>query len=193
MGRRPPAPGRDRPAAGRSSPAAGEPGVPAGRESIRWKLLTDLPVGDLASAVEKLDWYASRWKVETYHEVLKSGCRAEQSKLRTAERLTNLLAVLCVVGWRVFWLTMTSRVAPAASPEVAFTPAEIAVLDRVAGGPPEAPERTVSHYLLEVARLGGYLGRTKDPPPGNLVVWRGLIRLADILIGYDWNSQVVGN
>lgn len=172
---------------------AHERGLPAGRDPIRWNLLTDLPVDGLPSAVEKLDWYSLRWKAETYHKILKSGCQAEQARLRTADRLTNLLAVLCVVGWRVFWLTMASRATPDAPPEVAFTPAEIAVLDRAAGGPPQAPRRTVSHYLLVVARLGGYLARTKDPPPGNTVVWRGLTRLADILLGSELHSQVVGN
>jgi hypothetical protein len=170
-----------------------ERGTPAGREPICWKLLTDLPVEDMAAAVEKLDWYALRWRVETFHKILKSGCQAEQSKLRTAERLTNLLAVLCVVGWRVFWLTMVSRVAPDAPPEVAFTPAEIVVLDRVADGPPPSRERKVSHYLVVVAKLGGYLARTKDPPPGNMVVWRGLTRLTDMLLGFELHSQVVGN
>ncbi len=170
-----------------------ERGQPMGREPIRWKLLTDLPVENLASAIEKLDWYSMRWKIETFHKVLKSGCRAEQSKLRTAERLTNFLAVLCIVGWRVFWLTMTSRAVPSAPPEVAFTPAEIAVLDRVGDGKPTTSKRTVSHYLLEVAKLGGYLDRMNDPPPGNLVVWRGLSRLSDILIGHNLNSKVVGN
>jgi hypothetical protein len=170
---------------------ARERGKPAGREAIRWKLLTDLPVDDLAAAVEKLEWYALRWKIETFHKVLKSGCHAEQSKLRTAQRLTNWLAVLCVVGWRVFWLTITSRVAPAAPPGVAFTPAEVAVLDRVSGGPPA--KRTVSHYLLVVAKLGGYMARTKDPLPGNLVVWRGLIRLADLCLGFELNGPDVGN
>ena len=140
----------------------------------------------------KLDWYARRCKIQSYHKVLKSGCRAEQSKLRTAARLTNLLAVLCVVGWRVFWLTMVNRAAPDAPPEVALTPAEIAVLDRVAGGAPPTSRRTVSHYLVEIAKLGGYLARTKDPPPGNLVVWRGLTRLTDILFGFELNAQVVG-
>jgi hypothetical protein len=170
-----------------------ERGKPVGREPIRWKLLTDLPVDDLAAAIEKLDWYAMRWKIETFHKVLKSGCGAEQSKLRTAMRLTNWLAVLCVVGWRVFWLTMTSRATPDAAPEIAFTPGEIAVLDRIAGRPPEPAQRTVAHYLAEVANLGGYLARANDPPPGNLVVWRGLTRLADILLGFELDSQVVGN
>jgi hypothetical protein len=171
---------------------AHERGTPADRAPVRWKLLTDLPVEDMAAAVEKLNWYALQWKLEVYHKVLKSGCRAEQARLRTTARLTNLLAVLCVVGWRVFWLTLVTRAAPDAPPEVALTPAEVAVLDRVAGGPPPAPERTVAHYLWEVAKLGGYLARAKDPPPGNLVVWRGLTRLIDILLGFELNNQVVG-
>jgi hypothetical protein len=171
---------------------ARERGTPVGREPIRWKLLTDLPVENMAAAVEKLNWYSLRWKLEVYHKVLKTGCRAEQSKLRTAARLTNLLAVLCVVGWRVFWLTMVNRAAPDAPPEVALTPAEVAVLDRVAGDAQPTSRRTVSRYLVEIAKLGGYLARTKDPPPGNLVVWRGLTRLTDILLGFELNTQVVG-
>ena len=147
---------------------------------------------DLAAAVEKLNWYALRWKLETYHKVLKSGCQAEQARLRTAERLTNLLAVLCVVGWRVFWLTMMNRAAPDAPPEVAFTAAEVAVLDRIAGAAPPASRRTIAHYLLEVAKLGGYLARAKDPPPGNLVIWRGLARLTDMLLGFELKNRGYG-
>jgi hypothetical protein len=168
-----------------------ERGKPEGREPIRWHLLTDLPVATPAAAIEKLDWYASRWKHETYHKVLKSGCQAEAARLRTADRLTNLLAVLCIVGWRVFWLTMVNRATPDAGPEAVLTTPEIEVLDRLAEGPTataETPEasakRTVSHYLGQIAKLGGYLARAKDPPPGNLVLWRGLTRLTDILLGY---------
>ena len=176
---------------------AHERGTPTGRDPIRWKLLTDLPVEDLASAVEKLGWYASRWKLETYHKVLKSGCQAERAKLRTAERLTNLLAVLCVVGWRVFWLTMVARTAPDAPAETALTAAEIEVLDRMpASATPtldtSAPKQTVSHYLMAIAMLGGYLAREKDPPPGNMVVWRGLTRLADILSGFELKNLSCG-
>jgi hypothetical protein len=171
--------------------------TPEGREPIRWNLLTDLPVGDLAAAVEKLDWYASRWKLETYHKVLKSGCQAEQARLRTAERLTNLLAVLCVVGWRVFWLTMVNRATPDAPAESVLTKPEIELLDRLAAHPaptcePRAPRRTISHYLVQIAKLGGYLARAQDPPPGNLVLWRGLSRLTDILLGFGLRNDDCG-
>ncbi len=172
---------------------ADERQAPAGREPIRWRLLTNLAVGDLKAATGKLDWYAQRFKIETYHKVLKSGCRAEQARLRTAERLTNLLAVLCVVAWRVFWLTMTSRETPEASAGVALTSEEVEVLDRLAGDTSPPPGRTVAHYLVAVAKLGGYLARSKDPPPGNMVVWRGLTRLMDIQLGFELSRRVVGN
>jgi hypothetical protein len=173
---------------------ADERQAPAGREPIRWRLLTNLAVGDLKDATGKLDWYAQRFEIETYHKVLKSGCRAEQARLRTAERLTNLLAVLCIVAWRVFWLTMTSRETPEAPAEVALTSEEVEVLDRLAGDASPPPGRTVAHYLVAVAKLGGYLARSKDPPPGNMVVWRGLIRLMDIHLGFELSRRsVVGN
>ena len=113
--------------------------------------------------------------------------------MRTAERLTNLLAVLCVVAWRVFWLTMTSRAAPDAPAEAALTKAEVEILDRLVGdtSPPGRP--VVSHYLVAVAKLGGYLARAKDPPPGNMVIWRGLTRLMDIQLGFELSSRLVGN
>jgi hypothetical protein len=45
---------------------AQERGTPKGRERIEWKLLTDLPVTSRAEAIEKLSWYALRWKIETF-------------------------------------------------------------------------------------------------------------------------------
>ena len=52
---------------------------------------------------------------------------------------------------------------------------------------------TISLYLIKIARLGGYLARTKDSPPGNIVVWRGLSRLNDIALGATLQINDVGN
>src|SRR4051812_8775167 len=70
-----------------------EAAEPQGRTRINWKLATDLPITSVDEAVEKLRGYACRWKIELFHKVLKSGCRAEAARLRTAERLTKLVAV----------------------------------------------------------------------------------------------------
>lgn len=164
---------------------AWERGKPEGRKAICWKLLTDLPVENLESAIEKLAWYSQRWKVETFHKILKSGCKAEDAKLRTAERLTNLIAVFCVIAWRVFHLTMVARTNPKSLADAVFTATEIAILNHVAGDSPKKPPKNVAHYLIVVAKLGGYLARNHDGPPGNTVMWRGLTRLTDIHRGVE--------
>lgn len=41
--------------------------------------------------------------------------------------------------------------------------------------------------------LGGYHARNNDPPPGNLFIWRGLNRLADIALGIDIKEKLLGN
>ena len=55
-----------------------------------WKLITNLPVRSRKEAMEKLNGYACRWKSERLPKILQSGCRAEDAKLRPADRLVNL-------------------------------------------------------------------------------------------------------
>jgi Transposase DDE domain len=172
---------------------ASEAAEPQGRTRINWKLATDLPITSVDEAVEKLRWYACRWKIELFHKVLKSGCRAEAARLRTAERLTKLIAVFSVIAWRCFWTAMIARAAPQGPAEVALTPAEIDVLDRVVRDRADPPTvKTLSVYLAKVARLGGYLARTHNPPPGNIVMWRGWSRLADIMTGAELVNRRCG-
>jgi hypothetical protein len=174
---------------------AEERGTPKSRKKIEWKLITDLPVQSRKDAIEKLEWYALRWKIEVFHKILKSGCRAEEAKLRTAQRLANLIAVYCILSWRVFWMTMLNRSSPAASPALALNEAEIGLLDHLVKDRDQKPlrRRTLSHYLIKIARLGGYLARANDPPPGNTVMWRGMSRLTDIALGATIGVKLVGN
>jgi hypothetical protein len=166
---------------------ATERDAPKARKPIDWKLMTDLPARTRAEVIEKIDWYALRWKIEVFHKILKSGCKAEDSKLRTADRLANLMAVYCILSWRVFWLTMLNRAAPDTAPTTALTASEISLLDQlvVDAGSRRCRPGTLSYYLTKLARLGGYLARSNDPPPGNTVIWRGLSRLTDIEIGTE--------
>jgi transposase-like protein len=156
--------------------------VPADRPAIDWKLITDLPVSSCEAAIEKLRWDALRWTIEVFPNILRSGCRAEEARLRPAERRVKRIAVFCLLSWRVFWMTMINRAAPHADPRLALTTGEIAILDRLVPDR-EQPGMTLSSDLTKLARLGGSRARTRDPPPGNIVMWRGLSRLTDIAIG----------
>lgn len=168
-----------------------ERGAPKGRKPLDWKLITDLKVTNRAEAVEKINWYAMRWKIEVFHKILKSGCKAEDSKLRTAGRLANLISVYCIISWRILWLTMLNRTNPQAPPGQALTDTEIRLLDRIVKntGNQNHKPGTLAFYLTKLARLGGYLARNKDPPPGNQVIWKGLTRLNDITLGAEAAMQ----
>ena len=157
---------------------AREVGTPKNRKRIDWKLLTNLPVNSPGAAIEKLRWYALRWRIELFHKILKSGCKAEESKLRSAHRLANLIAVFCILSWRIFWMTMLRRTQADARPDLALTDVELKLLDKlVPSNTPRPKTATLPNYLTKIARLGGYLARKTDPPPGNKVMWRGLTRL----------------
>jgi len=38
--------------------------------------------------------------------------------------------------------------------------------------------------VYSVARMGGYLARNSDPPPGHQVIWTGFLRLSIMSVGY---------
>jgi Transposase DNA-binding/Transposase DDE domain len=171
---------------------ATERGTPKDRDRIGWKLVTNLPVTCKADAIRMLEWYSLRWTIETFHKVLKSGCRAEDSKLRTAERLANLIAMMCILAWRVLWLTMTNRVSSELPAKLVFTDEEMKLLEHLVPANDGSTKKTVGRFLTLLARLGGYLNRKRDAPPGNMVLWRGMARLTDIHVGYCL-ARDVGN
>jgi hypothetical protein len=177
-----------------------EPDPPAGQEPVQWLLLTTWPVDDLAAAIEIIRWYTIRWLIERYHYVLKSGCRIEQLQLETAARLERALATYAVVAWRLLWLTYEARRHPHASCEVVLRPEEWQVLHhRVRAGVAEPAEPPgLAEAVQQIARLGGFLGRRGDGPPGVQTLWRGLCRLEDLVTGWklasqQWNPTLVGN
>jgi hypothetical protein len=143
---------------------ASERGTPKGRKPIEWKPITDLPVRTRAAAIEKIDWYAMSWKIELFHKIPKAGCKAEESNLRTAERLANLMVVLCVMSWRILWLTMLNRTVAEASPTIALTETEAGLLDKlIAGtGNRRCHPGTLACYRIKLSRLGTYLARSRD-------------------------------
>lgn len=156
---------------------------PADRERIRWTLVTNLPVKSKQDALTVLDWYKQRWKIEIYFKILKSGFKAEESKLRTAERLSKLISIFCILAWRIQWMTMLNRENPDLPPQIAFDATEIKLITRY--GKATDPPKTLGDYIVRVAKMGGYLARKSDPPPGNMVIWRGLNKLHELRAGYE--------
>jgi len=60
------------------------------------------------------------------------------------------------------------------------------------GHPAPAPPPTLGEFLRQVARLGGYLGRKHDGPPGPEVMWRGLRRVFDFSLAWATYNALEG-
>ena len=59
-----------------------------------------MPIRSRSDAIEKLKWWVLRGKIEIFHKVMQSGCRVEESKIRSARRLANMIAMICILAWR---------------------------------------------------------------------------------------------
>jgi hypothetical protein len=163
-----------------------EEDAPAGVEPIEWLLLTSLEAATFAEACTVVRYYTCRWQVEVFFRVYKSGCRVERLQLEGADRLRPCLALYLIVSWRVLWLTMLGRECPELACDVMFTESEWkSVWMVVHQRPAPATPPSVREMIALVARLGGYLGRSKDGPPGAQSLWVGLRRMADLAVAWE--------
>ena len=164
---------------------------PEGEDPVEWMLLTNRPVTTLSEACERVRWYSLRWRIEMYFKVLKSGFRVEACRLGTAERLVRYLALMSVVAWRVFTVTLIARTNPSLPCSTFLCEQEWTVLFIKATkkrNPPTAPP-TIADAVTWIAKLGGYLARKNDGPPGTLTLWRGWKRLTDLADGWCMASR----
>lgn len=155
--------------------------VPKNRAQIKWSFITNLPVNSKKDIKQVLDWYKQRWKIETYFKILKSGLKVEESKLRTAGRLSRLISMCCILAWRIHWLTFLNRESEKMSPSIAFDDVEIKIISTSFK---KHKLDTLQDFITRLAILGGYMNRKNDPPPGNSIIWRGLNKLHELKSGF---------
>jgi hypothetical protein len=154
--------------------------TPEGEEPVEWMLITTVPVQTLARAVEIVEAYAQRWKVERYHYVLKSGCDIEKLQLESAERIDRALSIYNVVAWRLLYMTYVTRLAPELPCTVVLEEDEWKALFIVGSRKPRpVPEKapTVREAVRMIAMLGGFQGRKGDGEPGVKSIWSGFREL----------------
>lgn len=89
-------------------------------------------------------------------------------------------------------MTMLNREESTLPAQLVLSKTEIKILDHLKPDP-KPIKRSLSKYLLKIAKLGGYLASSSDPPPGNTVIWRGMQRLSEIQIGVEIGIKLVGN
>jgi len=102
---------------------------PTDTEAIEWFLLTTITLKSVADVINCVVWYCLRWRIEDWHRVLKSGCKAEALANKTAERLKRAVAIKMVIAWRIMLMTLLGRELPMLPAEIMFSDLEIKVLN----------------------------------------------------------------
>jgi len=166
---------------------AREESAPAGVKPLDWRLLTNRPVATLDQAAEWIQWYGTRWSIEVFFRIFKTGCRVEALQLSTLERLEPALALYLIIAWRLHYLTVLGRTLPELPGDAVLDPAEWrTVYVAIHRKPPPKTPPPLSILLAWIARLGGHLGRKCDGPPGPKALWIGLQRARDLAWGCSW-------
>lgn len=164
----------------------------AGQDPIEWMLLTTVKTERFHEACERLAWYSRRWGIEVYHRTVKSGCRIEDRRLDDAHSLQACLAIDLVVAWRVYHLTMAGRERPNIPCDQFLREEEWRVLSAWATGKMADTPPSANQAMRWIGKLGGWLARGKQDNPGTTCMWRGLVRLPNMVQGYVLALQVHG-
>jgi hypothetical protein len=163
-----------------------ETSPPPGARRLEWLLLTTYPVRGVADALKVAWGYSLRWRVEEFHKTWKSGaCDLESSQLRSCAAFQRWATLLAAVAARIERLKQAARQQPG-------TPAlDYASRDEIDGAIVLSESRkwklgqdmTVEQFVLLVADVGGYTGRSSGGPPGSIVIARGLDRVTAAAAG----------
>jgi hypothetical protein len=163
--------------------------APPGTQPLEWLLLSDLPAGNAQQAWELVDYYEHRPLIEDYHKGQKSGLGIQLPRFTAAAHLEPVIALLSVVAAVLLGLRDAAR-----SSEGQHTAARdrmpavyVKVLAAVSAkraashGPrakaPVTADMSVAQFVIELAKLGGFLARKSDGHPGWQTLWRGWEKL----------------
>lgn len=165
-----------------------EENPPEGEKALYWRLLTTLDVSDLDSARQIIKHYKMRWNIESYFKVLKSGCKVEDCRLESADRIIRYASVMAVIAWRLYWMVHVSRLSPKAFWGLVLTKLEYhtlwvrinrkEIMDKtLPKKPPPDMHWSVRDCIRHIARLGGFNGRKSDGEPGMISIWTGWMQI----------------
>jgi hypothetical protein len=158
-----------------------EQNPPANEEAVEWILLVSKQVENFSQALECALQYSTRWLIEEYHKALKTGLGAEKLQLEKAEAIFAAISIMSVVALRLIDLREQLRIAPDAKAEDAgLDELELEVLGLKTG----REIKTVKDVALAIGRLGGHLNRKADGMPGWQTLWRGMIKLLNLVEGF---------
>lgn len=177
---------------------AQEVNPPSEVEPLHWCLLTSHPVETLEQALQILQWYRWRWRIEQLFAILKqTGLDIEATQLESARAIQSLCVFALSAALRTLQLT-EGREDVTQPASVVFPPDQQLCLDQIAptlqGRTRKQqnphPPQTLAWAAWCIARLGGWSGYRSQCPPGIATMLRGLQQFESFFVGWSFNRDV---
>jgi len=160
---------------------------PESDNPLEWRLISSIPIENKEQAFELVKYYTYRWRIERFHYILKSGCNLEELQLRDAAALHRATLTYCLCAFKLMQVLYQSRVDPEQPCDKYFTQMEWSILAmmhykrRIFSKKPLSLKLTIA----VLAKLGGFLGRKNDGPPGIKNIWRGMKQLHAMVAAFQ--------
>ena len=166
---------------------------PAGETPIHWRLLTTHPVNTLEQALQVIQWYRWRWRIEQLFAILKRvGLDLESTRLESVKAIERLSILALMVALRILQLK-EGRDDETRSADIAFSESQQQCLQHLA---PKLQGRTRKQQnpfasgslpwaAWLIARLGGWSGYHSQSPPGIRTFSQGLRKFEAIFEGWS--------
>ena len=162
---------------------------PKNKQPLHWLLLTNRGEPSAESAQQVVHWYQTRWAIETWFSVLKTGTRIKDRQLDDAEDLRKCLAFDAITACYVHDLSFMARTVPdtPASQVVGHDAIEclynyryLLRIDRSRAPPETAPD--IRTFIIHLAGIAGFDSTKRQPLPGTRKLWEAYLMFKPILI-----------
>ena len=98
------------------------------------------------------------------------------------------MAIKMVIGWRIQLMVQLGREVPDLPGDLLFSDTELRVLATFAHSRALPPPARLGDAVGLVGRLGGWLGRTRDPP-GAQLMWHGYTQLVAMAFAFELRDE----
>jgi hypothetical protein len=166
---------------------------PAGQVAVHWRLMTTHVVATVEQALQILQWYRWRWRIEQLFATLKlAGLNLEATQLESIAAIQKLTVLGLSVAVRTLQMVegrddveLPASMTFSTEQQECLTQLEPTVEGHTAKQQNPHPKTSLPWAIWIVARLGGWSGYRSQTPPGMPTLVRGLRRFESIFEGWQ--------
>jgi hypothetical protein len=169
---------------------------PEGQVAVHWRLMTTHEIINLEQALQVLQWYQWRWRIEQLFATLKlAGLDIEATQLESISAIQRLTILALSVAVRTLQMVegrdnidLPAAMTFSSQQQECLTQLEPTLEGQTQKQQNPYPKTSLPWAIWIVARLGGWSGYRSQTPPGMPTLVQGLRRFDSIFEGWQLNS-----